>query len=212
MFLLAVGGQEYTEKLTKIFEVGVIFKFYIMKKLNFIFLALLFISLYSCDKDQIEQTPTETISESSKFLKSFYSEAYTNGKSMNIDNNTMLVTEILGTTQKTPVGYTVTNSENSELLYFVAVNTQKDLLTSIDFKNDKETVSFSLNNFLKNQEVKSIDNFSFLNLIKNIDNSTSKRRFWGRSCGPCSTGMPQNIQTCCYYIFWTQNGCKSENC
>jgi hypothetical protein len=184
-----------------------------MKKVSLILLTILFVSLYSCDKDtQIDGAPTETISKSSKFLKSFYSEAYTNGKSMNIDNNTMLVTEILGATQKTPIGYTVTNIDNSELLYFVDVNITNNSLTSIDFKNDsKET--FSLDEFFKNQNIKNIDDFSFLNLIKNIDNSTSKRRFWGWSCGPDYYVGGSCLHNCTHYIFWSENGsCNACPC
>jgi hypothetical protein len=183
-----------------------------MKRISSTLLLFIFISLASCDKDgQFEQRRIDTINKDIEFLDSYYSETYSKGKSININNNTMKVTEILGVNQKTPIGYTVTNITNKKLLYFVDVNITNNTLTSIDFKNNsKET--FPLNGFFKNQKIKNTDDFSFINILKNIDDSVSKRKFWGWSCGPCSSGFPRNFKTCCHYIFWIQNGCEQRNC
>lgn len=183
-----------------------------MKKISFILLTLVFVSFLSCDKEaQIDETSIQPLSQANEFLNSYYSETYSNGKSININNNTMRLSEVLGINQKTPIGYTLTNIKNSELLYFIDVNIINNSISSIDFKND-EKVTFYLDDFFKRNNIKNVDNFSFLNTIKKIDNSSSRRRFWGWSCGRCSTGFPRNFRTCCHYILWMENGCEQRDC
>lgn len=185
-----------------------------MKKLIlssiFLILSSLTITLSSCKKEILSEQNFNSIKESEAFLHHKYAnKVYGYGNTLEMKYKPYRISEIIVSSQKTPIGYIVEDKNSNKLLYYVEIKVGENLLKTYDLRKN-EINTFNLNTFIRKQKINSIDDFTFLNLIH--PNSTTKRKFWGWSCGPCSSGFPDNFRTCCYYIFWTSNGCEQRSC
>lgn len=180
-------------------------------------LIALFVSatmLVSCSEDN-ETTTNETTNIDS-FLKSFYSKDYSLGTSAKVNPNSQLsslartatieemeVTEVFVSNETEARGYIITDKNTGEFLYFIDVDRDTYILTSLDVKNSEQK---TFNNIDEIYNYFSTDEFDFIEIALDDNSNTdvAGRRFWGSQynqgpCGEAGEGMAYVYQD--YYVF-----------
>lgn len=179
-------------------------------KLTLFSLIALFVSatmLVSCSEDNETMVNETTNKNVDSFLKTFYSKDYSLGSSAKVNPNSQLsalartttfeemeVTEVFVSNEIYARGYIITDKNTGEFLYFIDVDRDTYILTSLDVKNSEQK---TFNNIDDIYNYFSTDEFDFIEIALN-DNSTTnsaERKFWGSSYsqGPCNeeTGLAQ---------------------
>ena len=117
-------------------------------------LIVLFVSasmFVSCSEDN-ETTTNETTNKNvDSFLKSFYSKDYVFGQSAKINPNSQIsaiartasleeveLTEVFVDNETKARGYIITDKNTGEFLYFIDVDRDTYILTSLDVKNSEQ--------------------------------------------------------------------------
>lgn len=169
--------------------------------------------LVSCSNDNEIETNKTINKNVDSFLKTFYSKNYTLGLSAKVNPKSQIselsrtasldqveVTEVFVDNEIKARGYIITNINTGEFLYFIDVNRNTYILTSLDVKNsDQKTFNDinEINNYFSTNE------FDFIEIALDDTNftGTTDRRFWGwQSWKICdvSTGMAFIYET--YYV------------
>lgn len=175
-------------------------------------LIVLFVSasmFVSCSEDN-ETTTNETTNKNvDSFLKSFYSKDYVFGQSAKINPNSQIsaiartasleeveLTEVFVDNETKARGYIITDKNTGEFLYFIDVDRDTYILTSLDVKNSEQR---TFNNIDDIYNYFSTDEFDFIEIALDDNNSTgttTDRRFWGSQI---SYGAPfEGIDGNCY--------------
>lgn len=188
-------------------------------KLTLFSLIALYVSatiLVSCSEDNettINQTTNKNVDS---FLKSFYSNDYSLGVSAKVNPNSQLsvfartasieemeVTEVFVSNATEARGYIITDKNNGEFLYFIDVDRDTYILTSLDVKNSEQK---TFNNINEIYNYFSTDEFDFIEIALDDSSITdvAGRRFWGSQytqgpCGEAGEGMAYVYLD--YYVF-----------
>lgn len=180
-------------------------KFFILKLLVFTFM----ISFISCSSESESNNIDEgsivkreaSIENANNFLNSFYKDDYYVSNSIEtFDENIKInVFEISLNTNLNTKGYLAIEAYTNKLLYFVNVDRTNNLLTIKDFTSDEYLVKDNIDKLNIYLET---NNFDFIKIIENYNNSSSSyRRFWGWSCGAEYSIEPGSCyRNCVYYV------------
>lgn len=181
-------------------------------------LIALFVSatmLVSCSEDNVTLTNETTNKNVDSFLKSFYSKDYSFGTSAKVNPNSQLseiaryvsieemeVTEVFVSNETKARGYIVTDKNTGEFLYFIDVDRDTYILTSLDVKNSEQK---TFNNINEIYNYFTTNEFDFIEIALDDSSNTdvSGRRFWGSQynqgpCGEAGEGMAYVYQD--YYV------------
>lgn len=178
-----------------------------MKKLIFGLIASVMFSNFSFSNSTLDEKNSLI-----NFLNNYYN-SYNLGKSIETkaNNQCIIISEVLDKENGTINGYVAVNKESNELLYFVDYMRNSQEIKAIDFLNNQTDII----NLKKDNK---FDDFIKIDLIKeiekvNLDPDISNRKFWGTECGPTfSLEEGSCYQSCCYYVFWIENGCEVRTC
>lgn len=147
------------------------------------------------------------------FLDNYYTESYNFGKSIETKANSqsIIVSEIINKKSGLINGYIAVNKENNELLYFVDFLRNTQEIKAIDFKNNITDII----NLKKDDKFNKFIKIDIIKEIEKVNNNPelANRRFWGTECGVSWT-VPTGecYKSCCYYVFWLENGCDVVGC
>lgn len=188
-------------------------------KLSLFSLIALFVSAtitVSCSEDNETTINENTNKYVDSFLKSFYSKDYSLGVSAKVNTNSQLtefartasikemeVTEVFVSNETKARGYIITDKKTGEFLYFIDVNRDTYILTSLDIKNSEQK---TFNNIDEIYNYFSTDEFDFIEIAldDNLNTDVAGRRFWGSqySQGPCGeAGEGMAYVYLDYYVF-----------
>lgn len=190
------------------------------------FLLVIFsatIIITSCSK---ENETNKSVSENAKvstYLKSFYSKNFELGKSVETkvkiaanpmarttEVENLVITEVFVGSDTSARGYIITDKTTNDFRYFIDVDRVNYKLTSADIIVNDTKIFDNINTLDKYLIT---DQFDFIKIAEDLDNSTVSGKFWGSSlswgaCGPNTDGTEGCFQGqySTYYVFWIATG------
>lgn len=121
------------------------------------------------------------------------------------------IAEIIVATESKARGYLI--KQNQEYISFVDVNRLCNKVTVFDFSVNKKLVFDNIN---QNSDYAETSGYDFIKVIsdRDSDDSQPENIFWGWSCGVeySDDARDSCLRNCCYYIFWSSQGCSEYYC
>ncbi len=164
----------------------------------FIFLMTLIV-IQSCRKEENLNLKDDNFSRKELLLKKRIPNSFSYGKSYTVtfDSKKITIQEII-TSNSNFIYYTISTKNNVELIAFIEMDINNNIITLDDFVENKEYINSTFLN-------KELSKFKY-DYIEMIKVSVQSKRFWGRSCGEYDSGY----MYCCYYRFWIPFNCGWE--